>query len=81
MPRKGITIYELLISCPGDVLDYFDVLKESVENFNRVLGALNNIEVVIKHWSTDSYPESGDKPQELLNKQFVRDCDAAVVIF
>lgn len=81
MPRKGITIYELLISCPGDVLDYFEVLKESVENFNRLFGILNNIEVVIKHWSTDSYPESGDKPQELLNKQFVRDCDAAVVIF
>lgn len=31
--------------------------------------------------STDSYPQSGDKPQELLNKQFVRECDAAVAIF
>ena len=81
MPRKGITIYDLLISCPGDVVDYLGILKESVESFNRVFGVLNNIEVVTKHWSTDSYPESGDKPQELLNKQFVRDCDAAVSIF
>lgn len=81
MPRKGITIYDLLISCPGDISEYLGVLKESVESFNRVFGTLNNIEVVTKHWSTDSYPESGDKPQELLNKQFVRDCDAAVAIF
>lgn len=81
MPRKGITIYDLLISCPGDVLDYFEIMKESVENFNRVFGVLNNIEVVAKHWSTDSYPESGNKPQELLNTQLVRDCDAAVAIF
>lgn len=28
----------------------------------------NNPEVVPKHWSTDSYPQSGDRPQELLNK-------------
>ncbi len=81
MPRKGITIYDLLISCPGDVTDYLEILKESVATFNRSFGVLNNIEVVTKHWSTDSYPESGDKPQELLNKQFVRNCDAAVSIF
>lgn len=81
MARKGITVYDLLISCPSDVSNYVEILKESVESFNRVFGALNNIEVAIKHWSTDSFPESGDKPQELLNKQFVRDCDVAVAIF
>ena len=81
MPREGVTIYDLLISCPGDISEYLGLLKESVESFNRVFGALNNIEVVTKHWSTDSYPESGDKPQELLNKQLVRECDAAVAIF
>lgn len=81
MPRKGVTIYDLLISCPGDVTDYLEIIKESVESFNRTFGNLNNIEVVTKHWSTNSYPESGDKPQELLNKQFVRDCDAAVAVF
>lgn len=40
MPRKGITAYDLLISCPGDVLNYLDVIKESVENFNRVFGCV-----------------------------------------
>ena len=81
MPRIGITAYDLLISCPSDVVDYLEILKESVESFNRTFGAINNIEVVTKHWSTDSYPETGDKPQELLNKQFVRECDAAVALF
>ncbi len=81
MPRIGITAYDLLLSCPSDVLNCLDAIKDSIANFNRVFGVINNIEVIIKHWSTDSYPQSGDKPQELLNKQFVRDCDAAVVIF
>lgn len=81
MPRIGITAYDLLVSCPGDVVDYVDIIRECVDNFNRTIGAANNSEIVVKHWSTDSYPESGDKPQELLNKQFVRDCDAAVALF
>ena len=81
MPRIGITAYDLLVSCPGDVVDYVDIIRECVDNFNRTIGVANNSEIVVKHWSTDSYPESGDKPQELLNKQFVRDCDAAVALF
>ena len=81
MPREGVTIYDLLISCPGDVTGYLQLIKEAVDNFNKLYGSLNNIQVSIKHWSTDSFPESGDKPQELLNKQIVRECDAAVAIF
>ena len=81
MPREGVTIYDLLISCPGDVTSYLQLIKEAVDNFNKLYGSLNNIQVSIKHWSTDSFPESGDKPQELLNKQIVRECDAAVAIF
>lgn len=81
MPRTGITAYDLLISCPGDVLQYADIVKEYVESFNHTLGCLNSAEIVTRHWATDSFPQSGDRPQELLNKQFIRDCDAAVAIF
>lgn len=81
MPRVGITAYDLLISCPGDVNKYVNVVKKCIENFNRLLGRINNAEIVGRHWSTDSYSQSGDRPQELLNKQFVRECDAAVAIF
>lgn len=81
MPRTGITAYDLLISCPGDVLQYAEIVKECVESFNHTLGCINNAEIVTRHWATDSFPQFGDRPQELLNKQFVRDCDAAVAIF
>lgn len=81
MPRVGITAYDLLISCPSDVEKYIEVVKECLEGFNTVIGRINNAEIVARHWSTDSYAQSGDKPQELLNQQFVRECDAAVAIF
>jgi len=67
MPRTGITAYDLLISCPGGVAKYVNVVKESIDKFNRLLGRINNAEIVDRHWSTDSYSQSGDKPQELLN--------------
>ena len=81
MPRMGITAYDLLISCPGDVVQFLDIIRECIDNFNRTIGRVNNAEIVARHWSTDSYPQSGDRAQEVLNKQFVRDCDAAVALF
>lgn len=81
MPRRNVTAYDLLISCPGDVSKYVDVVKECIESFNITTGRLNNAEIVGQHWSTSSFAQSGDRPQEILNKQFVRDCDAAIAIF
>ena len=34
-----------------------------------------------RFWEKSSFSQSGGKPQSLLNKQFVNDCDAAVAIF
>ncbi|CAM4409766.1 hypothetical protein L1N85_25420 [Paenibacillus alkaliterrae] len=78
---RQVTQFDLLISCPSDVRKELDIIKETVENFNRMFGATNNASLNVKHWSTDSYPESGGHPQHLLNKQFVFDCDAAVAVF
>lgn len=81
MARSGITAYDLLISCPTDVDKFVPIAKECIENFNRFMGEVNNTILVGKHWSTDSFPQSGDRPQEILNNQFVRYCDAAIVVF
>lgn len=74
-------VYNLLISCPSDVQDYESIIQGCVEVFNRNYGEINNTLILIKHWKSDSFPESGDKPQALLNKQFVLDSDAAVALF
>ena len=81
MPRIGITAYDLLISCPGDVSNFLPVITEVVESFNKTVGKINDMAVVVKHWSTDSYSQSGGKPQEIINKQVVEKCDAAIAIF
>lgn len=78
---KTRTYYDLLISCPSDVKEELQIINEQVDNFNRMFGRINNISIDTKHWSKDSYPQSGGRPQELLNQQFVLDCDAAVAVF
>lgn len=78
---KNITKYSLLVSCPGDIKTELGIIRDKVDDFNRVFGKSNNVMVDIKHWSKDSYPQSGGKPQDLLNKQFVKECDLAVAIF
>lgn len=81
MPRPGATIYDLLLSCPGDVVDLKDIVKECVDDFNRLFGSTNNIKIELKHWNSDAYPQSGGSAQELLNQQFIHDCDACVALF
>ena len=78
---KNITQYELLISCPGDVKEEVEIIKEVIHKFNSAFSKTLGIMIQERYWETDSYPESGNKPQEILNKQFVNDCDAVVAIF
>ena len=47
MPRERVTVYDLLISCPGDVIEYLELIKEAVDNFNKLYGYLNNIQALV----------------------------------
>ena len=80
MPHVGVTVYDLLLSCPGDVLDLKETINDCVKSFNASIGEANNVRVELKHWSTDSFSQSGDKPQNILNRQFVEDCDLCVAL-
>ena len=80
MPRNIIQ-YDLLISCPGDIQDEIDLINKSVDKFNQQFSEALGISIRTRHWSKSSYSQSGNKPQNILNEQFVNDCDAAVAIF
>ena len=80
MPRNVIQ-YDLLISCPGDIDEELSLINKAVDNFNALYSDTLGIFIRTKHWSKNSYAQSGGKPQKLLNEQFVNDCDAAVALF
>ncbi|MGG4403280.1 hypothetical protein ABEW61_24400 [Paenibacillus amylolyticus] len=80
MPKNSLQ-YDILITCTTEVSDEIDIIKKCIERFNRTIGSDKGIILNPKHWSTHSYPESGGKPQVLLNKQFVLECDLAIGVF
>jgi len=78
---QNVTLYNLLISCPGDVKDEVALIESAVDEFNELYADPLGITIKTRHWSKSSYAQSGGKPQGLLNEQFVKKCDAAVAIF
>lgn len=76
-----MTQYDLLISCPGDIKEEIEIINRTVQNFNDQFSDTLGISIRTRHWSKNSYPQSGGKPQTLLNEQFVKKCDAAVALF
>lgn len=73
--------YDILISCPGDVIAEIKIIEKVIKKFNDTFSDSSLIRLNAKHWSKNSYNQSGGSPQDLLNKQFVHDCDAAIAIF
>ena len=80
MPQN-VTQYDLLISCPGDVKKEVNIIKDAIEQFNELYSDSLNISIRPRYWKASSFPQSGGHAQNLLNNQFVNDCDAAVAIF
>ena len=73
--------FKVLLSAPGDVSDELKQIEEGIRSFNKTTGEIQGMYLDIKHWSTDSHPQTGDRPQELLNQQFIRDCDLIIAVF
>ena len=78
---QNVVLYNLLISCPGDVQGEVKLIEDAVGEFNELYTKPLGITIQTRHWSKSSYAQSGGKPQALLNEQFVSECDAAVAIF
>lgn len=78
---KNVNLYNLLISCPGDVTSEIKIINDVVSDFNDRFTDTLGILLKTMRWSKNSYAQSGGKPQTLLNEQFVKDCDVAVAIF
>lgn len=78
---RQVTQYDLLISCPGDIKEEIALVDKAVNEFNTLFSDALGISICTKHWSKNAYAQSGNKPQALLNEQFVNDCDAAVALF
>ncbi|HWA92982.1 MAG TPA: hypothetical protein VG844_00170 [Terracidiphilus sp.] len=75
------TVYRILIASPSDVADERRAIPEIIQQWNRDNSFhLKTVLEAVK-WETHCIPEMGDRPQEIVNRQVVRDCDLLVGVF
>ena len=75
------TTYEIMIASPSDVTEERQIIRNVISDWNA--GHTKHYQVTLRPvgWETDSYPETGDHPQTLLNKQMLQGCDLLVGVF
>ena len=78
---RMIQQFDVLVSCPSDLQDILSDINQTVERFNETYSNYLGIQIKARHWTTDSYPKSGGRPQGLLNEILIDSCDAAIAVF
>jgi len=75
------TVFNVLIASPSDVPKERHVAKEVVHAWNSDHAEDERIILQPLLWETDSYPQAGGSPQELLNRGIVNKADLLIGIF
>lgn len=75
------TVNQVLIASPSDVVGERKLITDVIHYWN-ILNSLKATTVLIPvSWETHSYPEFGDRPQAIINKQIVEDSDILIGAF
>jgi hypothetical protein len=74
-------VFKVMIASPGDVPAERSVVREVLSEWNVVNADLRRQVLLPIGWETHSVPEMGGRPQALINKQILHDCDLLVGVF
>lgn len=80
MPQQGL-IFRILVASPSDCIQERKAVPEIIYSWNATnsLRSAAILEPVL--WETHATPAMGDRPQALINKQLVQQCDLLVGVF
>ena len=74
-------VYKVMIASPSDVSAERSIVREVLSEWNVVNSDARRQVLLPIGWETHSVPEMGDRPQALINKQILHDCDLLVGVF
>lgn len=75
------TVLKAMIASPSDVAAERSIIREVLLEWNIVHSDSRRIVLLPVGWETHSVPEMGDRPQALINKQILKNCDLLVGVF
>lgn len=74
-------VLRVLIASPADLAEERVTASEAINDWNVQHSATEMVVLLPVSWETHSRPAIGDRPQAILNNQFVDDCDMLVGMF
>ncbi|EKS06777.1 hypothetical protein [Leptospira santarosai] len=74
-------VYKVMIASPSDVNTERAIIREVINEWNVVHAEKRNTILMPIGWETHSTPSMGERPQGILNKQILSNCDLLVGVF
>ena len=75
------TVYNVMIASPSDVSEERKVIREVIHKWNTVHSENQKIVLLPIDWRTHSTPETGGRPQGILNRQILERSDLLIGLF
>lgn len=80
MPQRGL-IFRALVASPSDCTHERRLIPEVIAEWNAVHSYANAAVIEPVLWETHSRPDLGERPQGIINKQLVSNCDLLIGAF
>jgi hypothetical protein len=74
-------VVKVMIASPGDVPEERQAIREVVTEWNNVHAEDRKVVLLPAGWETHSSPTLSGRPQGIINKQVLADCDLLVAVF
>src|SRR4029077_13747425 len=87
-PRRRISTmsfdsrtYRILIASPSDVEEEREIAVKVIQEWNDLYSYTRKVVLLPVRWETHTAPEYGTRPQEVINRAIVDNCDLLLGIF
>lgn len=70
-----------MIASPSDVIREREIIRNVIADWNSVNSQREKVVLQPTGWDTHSSPAMGDRPQAIINKQILENCDLLVAVF
>jgi predicted secreted protein len=74
-------VIEIMIASPSDVERERQITKDIIHEWNNINSRSKNIVLLPTMWETHASPRMGERAQELINNEVLKDCDLLIGIF
>jgi hypothetical protein len=74
-------VYNVMLASPSDVTEELKIARELILEWNNINSFSRRIVLLPINWEYSSYSSFGDRPQEIINQQLLKNADLLIGIF